>query len=293
MSKQKRTLFRGAATALLTPFCNGKIDYNAYGTLIEYQIDQGIDALVIAGTTGEAPTLADGEHMDLLRFAVQKAGGRVPVIAGTGSNCTAHAVKMSKFAEEVGCDGLLVVTPYYNKATERGLIAHYQTIADSTQLPLLLYNVPSRTGVGLTMPVYRALAEHERIVGVKDARGDLAADAELLAELGDRFDLYSGNDDITLPILAIGGSGVISVASNIIPREIHEICALFDKGKLGEARGKFLATLPLCRALFREVNPIPVKAAAAMLGLCREECRLPLCAPTDATRKHLQTLLKR
>lgn len=293
MSKQKRTLFRGAATALLTPFCDGKIDYNAYGTLIEYQIDQGIDALVIAGTTGEAPTLADGEHMDLLRFAVQKAGGRVPVIAGTGSNCTAHAVKMSKFAEEVGCDGLLAVTPYYNKATERGLIAHYQTIADSTQLPLLLYNVPSRTGVGLTMPVYRALAEHERIVGVKDARGDLAVDAEILAELGDRFDLYSGNDDITLPLLAIGGSGVISVASNIIPREIHEICTLFDEGKLGEAREKFLATLPLCRTLFREVNPIPIKAAAAMLGLCREEYRLPLCAPTDATREHLQTLLKR
>ncbi len=291
MSNQKASLFRGAATALITPFRDGRIDYEAFGALIERQIAGGIDALVVAGTTGEAPTLADGEHMDLLRFAVQKTGHRVPVIAGTGSNCTAHAVKMSKFAESVGCDGLLLVTPYYNKATEEGLVRHYLTIADATALPALLYNVPTRTGVGLTLPVYRALAEHPRIVGVKDARGDLAEDAELLAALGDRLDVYSGNDDITLPLMAIGGSGVISVASNLIPREIHDICALWDAGDASAARDLFLRTLPLCRALFAEVNPIPVKSAACMMGLCREEYRLPLCPPTEATRARLRETL--
>ncbi len=288
MSKQKKSLFFGAATALITPFCEGKIDYEAFGALIEFQIHSGIDALVVAGTTGEASTLAHGEHMDLLRFAVQKVGGRVPLIAGTGSNCTAHAVKMSKFAEEVGCDGLLLVSPYYNKATERGLIEHYLTIANATSLPILLYNVPTRTCVNLTLPVYRTLAEHPRILGVKDASGDIAAAGAILAELGDRFDLYSGNDDITLPLLSIGGSGVISVASNLIPREIHSICELYKIGNTEEARARFLRTLPLCRALFKEVNPIPVKAAAAMMGLCREEYRLPLCPPSESIKESLK-----
>ena len=293
MSKQKGSLFRGAATAVVTPMKGGRIDLDAFRRLLEFQISEGIDALVIAGTTGEASTLADGEHMELLRFAVETVAGRVPVIAGTGSNCTAHAVKMSRFAEECGCDGLLLVTPYYNRATERGLIDHYLTIANATKLPTLLYNVPSRTGVRLTMPVYRALAEHPRILGVKDASGDAAAGAEILAELGDRFDLYSGNDDITLPLLALGGAGVISVASNVIPAEIHAICAAFDEGRHEEARARFLATLPLCRALFAEVNPIPVKSALAMMGFCEEEYRLPLCLPAEETKKRLRTELER
>ena len=293
MSKQKGSLFRGAATAVVTPMKGGRIDLDAFRRLLEFQISEGIDALVIAGTTGEASTLADGEHMELLRFAVETVAGRVPVIAGTGSNCTAHAVKMSRFAEECGCDGLLLVTPYYNRATERGLIDHYLTIANATKLPTLLYNVPSRTGVRLTMPVYRALAEHPRILGVKDASGDAAAGAEILAELGDRFDLSSGNDDITLPLLALGGAGVISVASNVIPAEIHAICAAFDEGRHEEARARFLATLPLCRALFAEVNPIPVKSALAMMGFCEEEYRLPLCLPAEETKKRLRTELER
>lgn len=293
MSEQKGSLFRGAATAVVTPMKGYRVDLDAFRRLLEFQISEGIDALVIAGTTGEASTLADGEHMELLRFTVETVAGRVPVIAGTGSNCTAHAVKMSRFAEECGCDGLLLVTPYYNRATERGLIDHYLTIANATKLPTLLYNVPSRTGVRLTMPVYRALAEHPRILGVKDASGDAAAGAEILAELGDRFDLYSGNDDITLPLLALGGAGVISVASNVIPAEIHAICAAFDEGRYEEARARFLATLPLCHALFAEVNPIPVKSALAMMGFCEEEYRLPLCVPAEETKKRLRIELER
>ena len=293
MSKQKGFLFRGAATAVVTPMRGDRIDLDSFRRLLEFQISEGIDALVIAGTTGEASTLADGEHMELLRFAVDSVAGRVPVIAGTGSNSTAHAVKMSRFAEECGCDGLLLVTPYYNRATERGLVEHYRTIADATDLPILLYNVPSRTGVRLTLPVYRALAEHPRILGVKDASGDAAAGAEILAELGDHFDLYSGNDDITLPLLALGGAGVISVASNIIPAEIHRLCAAFDEGRYEESRQLFLSTLPLCKALFAEVNPIPVKSALSMMGFCEEEYRLPLCPPSEETKKRLRTELKR
>ena len=291
MSKQKGSLFRGAATAVVTPMKGGRIDFDAFRRLLEFQISEGIDALVIAGTTGEASTLADGEHMELLRFAADTVAGRVPVIAGTGSNSTAHAVKMSRFAGECGCDGLLLVTPYYNRATERGLVEHYRTIADATDLPILLYNVPSRTGVRLTMPVYRALAEHPRILGVKDASGDAAAGAEILAELGDHFDLYSGNDDITLPLLALGGAGVISVASNVIPAEIHTLCVAFDEERYEEARALFLATIPLCKAVFAEVNPIPVKAALAMMGFCEEEYRLPLCPPAEETKKRLRTAL--
>lgn len=293
MSQQKRSLFRGAATALVTPMKNGGVDLDAFRRLIEFQIGGGIDALVVAGTTGEASTLSDGEYTELLRCAVQSAAGRVPVIAGAGSNCTAHALKMSRFAQECGCDGLLLVTPYYNRATERGLVEHYLTLANATDLPILLYNVPSRTGVRLTMPVYRALAEHPRILGVKDASGDAAAGAEILAELGECFDLYSGNDDITLPLLALGGAGVISVASNIMPAEIQRLCAAFDEGRYEEARSLFLATLPLCRALFAEVNPIPVKSALAMMGFCEEEYRLPLCPPSEETKKRLRTELKR
>lgn len=293
MSKQKGSLFRGAATALVTPMKDNRIDLDALRRLLEFQISEGIDALVIAGTTGEASTLADGEHMELLRFTVDTVAERVPVIAGTGSNSTAHAVKISRFAEECGCDGLLLVTPYYNRATERGLVEHYRTIADATDLPILLYNVPSRTGVRLTLPVYRALAEHPRILGVKDASGDAAAGAEILAELGDHFDLYSGNDDITLPLLALGGAGVISVASNIIPAEIHRLCAAFDEGRYEESRQLFLSTLPLCKALFAEVNPIPVKSALSMMGFCEEEYRLPLCPPSEETKKRLRTELKR
>lgn len=292
MDQHKRPIFRGAATALITPFRDGEVDFPALKNLIEFQIAEGIDALVIAGTTGEAPTLADHEHQACLAFAAEIINGRVPFIAGTGSNDTHHAVEMSKFACSCGCDALLLVSPYYNRATEQGLIQSYLTIADSIDRPAILYNVPSRTGVKLTMPVYRALAEHENIVAVKEASGDLGAVAQLAAELGDRFAIYSGNDDVTVPVMSLGGLGCISVLSNLLPRATSDMCHKYLGGDTKGAAADQLRLLPLINALFAEVNPIPVKCAAAMMGLCREEYRLPLCAPSEATREKLAAAMR-
>lgn len=287
MPKHDLPLFRGAATALITPFRDGKVDFPALRHLIEFQISEGIDALVIAGTTGEAPTLSDDEHHTVLTFAAEVACGRVPMIAGTGSNDTHHAVEMSKFACACGYDALLLVTPYYNRATEAGLIQSYLTVAESVDKPIILYNVPSRTGVKLTMPVYRALADHPNIVAVKEASGDLGAVARLVSELGDRLAVYSGNDDVIIPVMSLGGLGVISVLSNLLPRETSEMCHKYLGGDTKGAATDQLRMLPLINALFAEVNPIPVKCAAAMMGLCREEYRLPLCTPSEATRNAL------
>ena len=292
MDQHKRPIFRGAATALITPFRDGEVDFPALKNLIEFQIAAGIDALVIAGTTGEAPTLADHEHQACLAFAAEVIDGRVPFIAGTGSNDTHHAVEMSRFACSCGCDALLLVSPYYNRATERGLIQSYLTIADSIDKPAILYNVPSRTGVKLTMPVYRALAEHENIVAVKEASGDLGAVAQLAAELGDRFAIYSGNDDVTVPVMSLGGLGCISVLSNLLPRATSDMCHKYLGGDTKGAAADQLRLIPLINALFAEVNPIPVKCAAAMMGLCREEYRLPLCAPSEATREKLAAAMR-
>jgi 4-hydroxy-tetrahydrodipicolinate synthase len=261
--------------------------------MLEFQIESGIDALVVTGTTGEAPTLNDTEHRACIAFAVRSARGRVPIIAGTGSNDTAHAIDMSKYACRVGCDGLLLVTPYYNRATPRGLAESYRKIADETDRPMILYNVPSRTGVWLNAAALRPLAEHERIVGIKEASGDLGFAARIMAEFSDAFDLYSGNDDITVPMLSIGGKGVISVLSNLLPREVANMCRKQREGDVRGAAADQLSFLPLVDVLFSETNPIPVKCAAAMLGLCREEYRLPLCPPTDATRKRLAQLLEK
>lgn len=287
MPKHDLPLFRGAATALITPFRDGKVDFPALRRLIEFQISEGIDALVIAGTTGEAPTLSDDEHHAVLTFAAEVACGRVPMIAGTGSNDTHHAVEMSKYACACGYDALLLVTPYYNRATEAGLIQSYLTVAESIDKPIILYNVPSRTGVKLTIPVYRALADHPNIVAVKEASGDLGAVARLVSELGDRLSVYSGNDDVIIPIMSLGGLGVISVLSNLLPRETSEMCHKYAGGDTNGAAADQLRMLPLINALFAEVNPIPVKCAAAMMGLCHEEYRLPLCAPSEATRNAL------
>lgn len=289
----KTSIFEGAATALITPFADGKVDFDAFGKLIEFQIENGIDALVVTGTTGEAPTLTDAEHRACISFAVRVAAGRVPVIAGTGSNDTAHAIDMSKYACRAGCDGLLLVTPYYNRATPRGLAESFLKIADETDRPILLYNVPARTGVWLNAAALRPLAAHERIVGIKEASGDVGFAARLMAEFSDSFSLYSGNDDITLPILSLGGKGVISVLSNLFPKEVTAMCRKYREGDTSGAVADQLAFLPLIDALFSETNPIPVKCAAAMLGLCREEYRLPLCPPTDATRKRLSELLEK
>lgn len=287
MDTHKSSIFKGAATALITPFQGGRIDYDALTHLIEFQIEGKIDALVIAGTTGEASTLSTEEHKQLLRFAVRQVAGRVPVIAGTGSNDIAHAIELSRFACDCGCDALLIVTPYYNRASEEGLIRSYRAIADAVYRPIILYNVPSRTGVRLTLPVYRALAEHPNIVAVKEASGDLGAVARIAAELGNALTVYSGNDDVNVPILSLGGVGAISVLSNLMPRETSAMCHKYLNGDFKGATEDQLRLMPLIDALFAEVNPIPVKCAAAMMGLCREEYRLPLCAPSHATRNRL------
>lgn len=287
MDIQKSPIFRGAATALITPFRDGKVDYDALATLIDFQIGNGIDALVIAGTTGEASTLADDEHRQLLKFAVERVAERVPLIAGTGSNDTRHAAELSRFACDCGYDALLVVTPYYNRASEEGLIKSYRRIADSVYRPIILYNVPSRTGVNLTLPVYRALAEHPNIAAVKEASGDLGTVARLVESLGGRLAVYSGNDDVTVPVLSLGGLGTVSVLSNLMPKETSAMCHKYLTGDVKGAAEEQLRLLPLIDALFAEVNPIPVKYAAALMGLCREEYRLPLCAPTQATKRRV------
>jgi 4-hydroxy-tetrahydrodipicolinate synthase len=277
MKNGKNTIFRGAATALITPFKDGKIDYSALKNLIEFQIESGIDALLINGTTGESATLTECEKRELISFAVREIGGRVPIIAGTGSNDTKKALHLSQFASDVGADAILVVTPYYNKANSEGLIQHYETIANEVDIPLILYNVPSRTGVNITLDVYDTLANHKNIVGVKEASSSVGDFAKLMQKCADRLALYTGNDDLALPTLALGGCGAFSVISNILPKEMHEICRLYFDGKTNEAASLQLKLLPLINAIFSEVNPIPIKALMARLGLCEEEYRLPLC----------------
>ena len=291
MSKLKKSIFTGAATALITPFKNGKIDYERLKQLIDQQIDGGIDALVIAGTTGEAATLDHEEHCELLRASVEYTAGRVPVIAGTGSNDTAYGIELSKYACEVGCDALLLVTPYYNKATPKGLIESFLATAEATDKPIILYNVPSRTGVNITLPVYRELAKHERIVAAKEASGNLSAIAELIAECGDAYDVYSGNDDQIVPIMSLGGKGVISVFSGILPRETHDLCAACLAGDFKTGAEMQLKYLKLMNTLFCEVNPIPVKTASALLGLCGEEIRLPLSQMEESNLQKLKAVM--
>lgn len=281
-------IFRGAATALVTPLTAQGIDYPQLGRLIDWQIGEGIDALVICGTTGEGSTLTDKEHRDAIAFSVERTAGRVPVIAGTGSNDTAYAIELTRFACEVGADACLVVTPYYNKATQNGLVAMYSAIADASTKPLILYNVPSRTGVGIQPATYRKLAEHPNIAAIKEANGNISAIVETRALVGDQLDIYSGNDDEIVPILSMGGLGVISVLSNLLPRETSQICHKFFAGDVAGAAKMQCQYLPLIRALFSEVNPIPVKAAMAAMGFCEDYLRLPL---TPMEESHRQVLL--
>ena len=292
MSKNKKTLFKGAATALVTPFRNGEVDYKCLGALIDRQIDLGISALVICGTTGEAPTLSNIEHKRILSFALERAGGRLPMIAGTGSNDTAHAIEMSRFASSLGYDALLTVTPYYNKASESGLIKSFTAIADAAEKPIILYNVPTRTSCNITLPVYKELAKHKNIVAVKEASGNMSAIASLVAECGDDFDIYSGNDDQTLPVLSLGGAGVISVVSNLIPAEMSALCRAWFNGDAAKCRSLHEKHLGLMNLMFSDINPIPVKTALSAVGLCAEEFRLPLCEMTDTTRERLERVLE-
>lgn len=284
----KKTIFTGAATALITPFKNGAVDFESFGTIIDAQIAAGIDALVVCGTTGEASTLTDDEQIDTIAYAVNRVGGRVPVIAGAGSNDTDHAIKLCRRSCEVGADALLVVTPYYNKTSQRGLIAMYTEIADSVDKPLILYNVPSRTGVNIEPATYAALADHPNIVGIKEAGGNFSQIAQTMALVGDKLDLYSGNDDQIAPVLALGGKGVISVLSNVLPAETSRMCHAFFEGNTKECADLQYKYLSLTNALFSDVNPIPVKEAMAMLGYCEGDMRKPLFPMEEGKKENLR-----
>lgn len=275
--KMKKTpVFKGVATALITPFNDSGIDFNAFKRLVDWQIDEGVNALVICGTTGEKSTLGDAEHRHLLEYAVNYINGRVPVIAGTGSNDIAYSVSMTRHACQVGADAVLCVTPYYNKATQGGLIQSYYTVADAATKPVILYNVPSRTGVGIEPETYVKLGEHENIVAIKEANGNISKIVETFAAAGDLLDIYSGNDDQIVPILSMGGIGVISVLSNPMPAATAELCRRFFEGDVEGSAKMQKELLPLIKALFCEVNPIPVKAAMAAMGFCENRLRLPL-----------------
>lgn len=283
------SIFRGIATALITPFRNGEVDYDTFGRLIDWQIENGIDALVICGTTGEGSTLSDEEHKACIRFAVERAAGRTVIIAGTGSNDTNYAINLTKYSCDVGADAMLVVTPYYNKATQRGLVESFYAIADASTKPMIVYNVPSRTGCNIQPQTYLKLAEHENIRGIKEANGDISSVVETQSLLRGKLDLYSGNDDQLMPILAMGGAGCISVLSNLMPRQTREICDRFWDGDIAGAAKLQCDYLPLINALFSEVNPIPVKAAMAAMGFGENSLRLPLTCMEQA---HAEVLLR-
>ena len=284
---KKNTIFTGAATALVTPLDREGIVYDQFARLIDWQIDSGIDALVVCGTTGEASTLTDEEHRAAISFAVKHVNGRVPVIAGTGSNDTDYAIDLTRFACAVGADATLVVTPYYNKATQRGLVKMFTAIADASTKPMILYNVPSRTGCNILPATYAELADHENIAAIKEACGDISQVVETMSLVGDKLDLYSGNDDQITPLLSLGGKGVISVLSNVMPRETHDICQKFFDGDVKGSAALQFKYLPFINSLFSEVNPIPVKAAMAAMGFCENYLRLPLCKMDKAKEEKM------
>ena len=288
----KKTIFTGAATAIVTPLNENGVDYESFGRLIDWQIAEGIDAIVACGTTGEASTLTDEEHRECIKFAVDRVAGRVPVIAGTGSNDTDYAIDLTRYACEVGADAVLLVTPYYNKATQKGLIKSFEVVADAASKPCILYNVPSRTGCNIMPATMAALADHPNIVAVKEASGNLSQIAEIAALTRGKLDIYSGNDDQILPVLSLGGKGVISVLSNILPKETSMICKNYFNGNTAEATKMQLDYLALVNALFCEVNPIPVKAATAAMGYGKNFLRLPLTAMEEANEKKLLSLMR-
>ena len=289
---KKETIFTGAGTALITPLNDKGVDYEAFGRLINWQIDEGIDALIICGTTGEGSTLSDEEHKEVLEFALKTAAGRVTMIAGTGSNDTNYAIKLSQHACELGYDALLVITPYYNKATQNGLVAHFTAIADSVTKPIIVYNVPSRTGVNIEPATYAKLAQHPNIRGIKEANGNISKIVETFSLIGDGLDVYSGNDDQIVPLIACGGKGVISVLSNIAPKETALMCKKALSGDIAGAMEMQKQYLKLINLLFCEVNPIPVKAACAAMGFGENYLRLPLTKMTEANEEKLLAAMK-
>ena len=288
----KNPIFRGAATALITPLNESGVDYEAFGKFVDWQIEEGINALVVCGTTGESSTLTDEEHRAAISFVVDRVAGRVPVIAGTGSNDTAYAIELTKHACEAGVDACLVVTPYYNKTTQAGLVAMYTAIADAATKPLILYNVPSRTGVGIQPATYAQLADHPNIAAIKEANGNISSVVETAALVGDKLDIYSGNDDQIVPIMSMGGQGVISVLSNVLPRQTVELCDKFFAGDVAGAAKMQCDMLELINSLFCEVNPIPAKAAVAAMGFCENYLRLPLVPMSEANRQRLLNAMR-
>lgn len=290
----KNTIFTGAGVAIITPMNDdGSINYDGFAENIEYQINNGTDAIIVCGTTGEASTMTDEEHIECIRFTVEKTKGRVPVIAGTGSNDTKYAVELSKIAQEKGADGLLLVTPYYNKASQNGLVAHFGAIAKSVDIPIILYNIPGRTGVSIEIDTYKRLAEFKNIVAVKEASGNISYTSKLISQCGDILDVYSGNDDIIVPMMSIGSKGVISVLSNIMPKETHEMTKLCLENNIEAAAKLQMKYLELINSLFIEVNPIPIKEAMNMIGMAAGPCRLPLCEMTDVHRENLKAALNK
>ena len=287
----KKTIFTGVGTAIVTPMnADGSINYDEFGKLIEFQIANGADALVVCGTTGEASTMPDEEHLECVGYAVKKVAHRVPVIAGTGANDTAHGIRLPAAAEKLGVDALLQVTPYYNKASQRGLVKHFTAIADSVKIPIILYNVPSRTGCNISIDTYKELAKVPNIVATKEASGNMSLAAEIAAYTD--LDIYSGNDDQVMPILSLGGKGVISVTSNLMPKEKHDEVALFNAGKQAEALAIQAKILAFEKALFMDVNPIPVKEALNIMGFKAGECRLPLCSMSDEQINKLRSTME-
>lgn len=286
------SLFNGCATALITPFKDGKIDYVSMGKIIEYQIKEGIDALVVCGTTGEASTLSNKEKIQLVKFTVDLVKKRVPVIAGSGTNNTQASLELSREMENAGADGLLVVTPYYNKCSEKGLIQHYEKIADNVEIPIIMYSVPSRTGVNIKPSAVNQLSKHPNIAGIKEASGNISQICETASYISDDFALYSGNDDQTIPIMSLGGIGCISTVSNIIPKRFTKMIHDYLNGQYIEAGKEQVVLKPLIDALFVEVNPMPVKAAMNMMGMCNLEYRLPMCIPSNKTQFLIYDILE-
>lgn len=286
----KKTLFTGAGTALITPFTENGVNFDALGNIIEFQIENSVDALIICGTTGEAATMPDKEHLSVIEFAVKKTAGRIPIIAGTGSNDTAHCVELSQEAQNLGADGLLIVTPYYNKCTQKGLMMHFDKVLEKVNLPIILYNIPGRTGMQFKLDTLKELAKDERIVGVKEASGSIEYLTDLVHTCPE-LDVYSGNDDMVVPLLSLGGKGVISVLSNIAPKETHDLCQKFFDGDTKGSLALQMEYLDLIHALFCEVNPIPVKTAMNLMGFNAGPLRLPLCEMDDANLDKLKSAM--
>ena len=285
----KKRIFTGAGVAIVTPMnADGSVNYEAMGQLIEQQVTGGTDAIIVCGTTGESSTLTDEEHRRVIQFNVAQVNHRIPVVAGTGSNDTAYCLELSQEAQKMGVDGLLLVTPYYNKCSQKGLIRHYLTVADAVDLPMILYSVASRTGVNILPETLKELSKHPNIVAVKEASGSISQVAKIRHLCGDDLDVYSGNDDQIVPLLSLGGIGVISVLSNLMPKETHDICQLYFDGKVQESAALQLKLLDLINNLFADVNPIPVKEALNMMGFPAGPCRMPLCEMDDGPREKLR-----